>query len=131
MVYYERCIRQLNDTLTQLVEKSEVISAILIARDGQVITSQGDVTQFNISSLAALLAATYASTKTIAQIMGEEEFNTLFHQGKDVHINITSIGEKAILATVFNNRCSLGVVKYFAENYRPDLEKTLATETDE
>ncbi|MDD5675879.1 MAG: roadblock/LC7 domain-containing protein [Chitinivibrionales bacterium] len=131
MVLYERCVHQLNAILAQLVEKSEVVCAVLIGRDGQVITGCGDLQRFSITSLAALVAATYASTKTIAQMLGEEEFNTLFHQGKELHINITNVGEKAILATIFNNRCSLGVVKYFAEIYSPQLGTTLTNEADE
>ena len=50
----------------------------------------------------------------MARLLGEDEFATLFHQGERESIQISLVGERALLAMVFDQRTNLGLVRYYA-----------------
>jgi len=52
----------------------------------------------------------------MALILGENSFLNLFHQGKRANIQVTLVGERTILAVVFNETTTIGMVRlYLAE----------------
>ena len=55
-------------------------------------------------ALSALVAASFASTKAMAEVLGENSFLTLSHQGKSEHIHIALVGGRALLVIVFDDR---------------------------
>ena len=50
----------------------------------------------------------------MARLLGENEFATLFHQGERESIQISLVGDRALLALVFDQRTNLGMVRYYA-----------------
>jgi predicted regulator of Ras-like GTPase activity (Roadblock/LC7/MglB family) len=73
--------------------------------------------------LAALLAGSFASTKEIARLVGESEFSVLFHQGKKDHIHMSLIGDRSIMAVVFDDRTTIGMVRLYAKESSVELGK--------
>ena len=57
--------------------------------------------------------------------MGEEQFTTLYHQGARDSIQISLIANQALLAMVFDDRNSLGLVKYYSVESIKRLEDIL------
>ncbi len=86
MILFPEDIERLNLVLSQLVAKANLLLAVLINKDGRLLTSQGSLDQVDTVSMAALVAGNSASTLAIAQLMGEHEFSTMYHQGKEKHI---------------------------------------------
>ncbi|MBD3257433.1 roadblock/LC7 domain-containing protein, partial [candidate division GN15 bacterium] len=73
------------------------------------------------TALAALLAGSFASTKEIAKLVGEPEFSVLFHQGKKDHIHMTIVGERSIMAVIFDDRTTIGMVRLYAKETANEL----------
>lgn len=124
-VLYEDQINQIDKALTRLIKESEAKCALLVDKDGHLITRQGFTHTLDTTALAALLAGSYASTKEIARLVGEPEFSVLFHQGKRDHIHISLIGERTIMVVIFDDRTTIGMIRLYAKEVGEVLKKIL------
>ena len=125
MILFPEDIELLNQVLSQLVTKANLLLAVLINKDGRLLTSQGTLEIVDTVSMAALVAGNSASTLAIANLMGETEFSTMYHQGKDKHIYIAIIDENTFLALVFDDRTNIDRVKVFARQFDRQLKQSL------
>ncbi|MCP4581386.1 MAG: roadblock/LC7 domain-containing protein [candidate division Zixibacteria bacterium] len=124
-VLYEEEIEQIDKVLTRLIKEAEAKCALLVDKDGHLITRQGFTHTLDTTALAALLAGSFASTKEIARLVGEPEFSVLFHQGKRDHIHISLIGERTILVVIFDDRTTIGMVRLYAKEIGESLREIL------
>jgi predicted regulator of Ras-like GTPase activity (Roadblock/LC7/MglB family) len=131
LVIYEEEIEKIEKTLSQLIKNSQAKCALLVDKDGHLITRQGFTHSLDTTALAALLAGSFASTKEIARLVGEPEFSVLFHQGKKDHIHICLVGERSILAVIFDDRTTIGLVRLYAKQTSEELTTILASATEE
>ena len=115
MVIYEEQIEKINQLLSKLIKGAEAKCALMVDKDGHLITRQGFTHSLDTTALAALLAGSFASTKEIARLVGEPEFSVLFHQGKRDHIHINLVGERSILVIIFDDRTTIGMVRLYAK----------------
>lgn len=125
-VLYEEEIEQIDRVLTRLIKEAEAKCALLVDKDGHLITRQGFTHTLDTTALAALLAGNFASTKEIARLVGEPEFSVLFHQGKRDHIHISLIGERSILVVIFDDRTTIGMVRLYAKEIGETLQEILS-----
>lgn len=126
LIIYEEEIEKINSTLTQMLKGAEAKCALLVDKDGHLITRQGFTHSLDTTALAALLAGSFASTTEIAKLVGESEFSVLFHQGKKDHIHMSIVGERSILAVVFDDRTTIGMVRLYAKESALELARILA-----
>lgn len=126
LVIYEDQIENLDKALIKLIKGAEAKCALLVDKDGYLITRQGFTHSLDTTALAALLAGSFASTKEIARLVGEPEFSVLFHQGKRDHIHLCLIGERTILAVIFDDRTTIGMVRLYAKEISEDLGRILS-----
>jgi len=122
LVIYEEQIEKINQVLTKLIKGAEAKCALLVDKDGHLITRQGFTHSLDTTALAALLAGSFASTKEIARLVGEPEFSVLFHQGKRDHIHINLVGERSIMVIIFDDRTTIGMVRLYAKEVGTELE---------
>ncbi|MDR0331504.1 MAG: roadblock/LC7 domain-containing protein [Chitinispirillales bacterium] len=125
MILFPEDIDRLDGILLPLTEKANLLLAILINKDGRLLTNQGQLETVDMVSLAALVAGNSASTLAIAHLVGETEFCTMYHQGKDKHIFISSVDENTFLALVFDDRTNIDRVKVFARQYDRQIKEAL------
>lgn len=130
MVIYEEQAEQINQLLTKLIKGAEAKCALLVDKDGHLITRQGFTHSLDTTALAALLAGSFASTREIARLVGEPEFSVLFHQGKRDHIHISLVGERSILVVIFDDRTTIGMVRLYAKEIGVELTKTFENVPD-
>ena len=131
LVIYEEEIEKVEKILNRLIKNSQAKCALLVDKDGHLITRQGFTHSLDTTALAALLAGSFASTKEIARLVGEPEFSVLFHQGKKDHIHICLVGERSILAVIFDDRTTIGLVRLYAKETSEELTTILASATEE
>ena len=74
-------------------------------------------------TISALVAGSFAATREMAKHLGEEEFSVLFHQGKKDNIQLTLIADRCILATIFDERTTIGMVRLYAKEATQKLTK--------
>ena len=72
-VLFEEQINEINAALLRMIKKAEAKCALLVDKDGHLITRQGFTHSLDTTALAALLAGSFASTKEIARLVGERE----------------------------------------------------------
>lgn len=108
---FENDFWAINETITKLLKMTNAIAVLLIDKAGQLITSTGNISQIDTTSFASLSAADFAATSQLAKLVGESNFNTLFHQGENQNLYIQLIANKVILVVIFDSRTSLGLVR--------------------
>lgn len=111
----EEDIARFDGLLQELLEKSDATTALIIDQGGFLITSQGNNTDFDLTTLAALASGAYMANQTIAGLIRESNFNTVYQQGEKHSMLIVAAGEESLLVVVFQAQFSAGLVKYFAQ----------------
>lgn len=123
LIIYEEETRQIETLLSKMLKGAEAKCALLVDKDGHLISRQGFTQSLDTTALAALLAGSFASTKEIARLVGEDEFSVLFHQGKKDHIHMSLVGDRSILVVVFDDRTTIGMVRLYAKEVAVELAK--------
>jgi predicted regulator of Ras-like GTPase activity (Roadblock/LC7/MglB family) len=123
LIIYEEEIKQIEALISKMLKGAEAKCALLVDKDGHLITRQGFTHSLDTTALAALLAGSFASTKEIARLVGEPEFSVLFHQGKKDHIHMSLVGERSILVVIFDDRTTIGMVRLYAKETAAELAK--------
>jgi predicted regulator of Ras-like GTPase activity (Roadblock/LC7/MglB family) len=111
---FEEDIQTLDGLLRELLQKTEATTALLIDKGGFLITSAGDTSQFDLTSIAALASGAYMATQTIANLVHETDFNSVYHQGESNSIFALCVDEQCLLTLIFRAGVSVGLVKYYA-----------------
>jgi predicted regulator of Ras-like GTPase activity (Roadblock/LC7/MglB family) len=127
LVIYEEEIEKIDSVLARMLKGAEAKCALLVDKDGHLITRQGFTHSLDTTALAALLAGSFASTKEIARLVGESEFSVLFHQGKKDHIHMSLVGERSIMAVIFDDRTTIGMVRLYAKETASELGKIFSS----
>ncbi len=110
----EEDIQRLEAALRELLEKSEATTALIIDKGGFLISSYGDSRQFDLTTIAALASGAYLANQTIANLVHETNFNSVYQQGERFSMFVLSADEHCMLVVIFKAHVSVGVVKYFA-----------------
>jgi len=125
MILFPEDIDRLNSVLLPLIQKANLLLGVLINKDGRMLTNQGQLETVDIVSLAALIAGNSASTLAIATLVGEKEFDSMYHQGKNKHIYIASVDDDTFLSLVFDDRTNIDRVKVFVRQFDKQLKEAL------
>ncbi len=104
-------IAKIDSCLGKMVASSAAHCVFLIDRSGQLIAHSGNPSTVDVAALSALTAANFGATAEIAKLLGEDEFNLLFHKGNRENIYFSGVGEHLIIVTIFDNKTSLGLVR--------------------
>lgn len=99
----------------------------VIDKAGQQIAAYGEMDGVDPTSLASLTAGEVAATEGVAALVGEKQFTTLFHEGKQASLHISVVAERMILLIVFDERSSLGLVRLRVEQHQPALHQIVTT----
>ncbi len=110
----EEDIQRLEEVQRELLERSEATTALIIDQGGFLISSYGDARQFDLTTIAALASGAYLANQTIANLVHETNFNSVYQQGERYSMFVLRIDEFSLLVVIFKAHVSVGVVKYFA-----------------
>ena len=110
----EEDILRLDDVLRNFLERSEATTALVIDKGGFLITQVGAPRGFDTTTLAALSAAAFAATESIASLVSENNFSSVYQQGEKFSMFVVCVDENCLLAVIFKAHLSVGAVKYFA-----------------
>jgi predicted regulator of Ras-like GTPase activity (Roadblock/LC7/MglB family) len=116
----EEDIRQLDDALAELLKQSDATTALVIDQGGFLITQQGDARKFDLTTIAALASGAYMANQTIANLVHETNFNSVYQHGERFSMFTLSVDTECLLVVIFQTNVSVGVVKYFGA---PTAEK--------
>ena len=111
---YEEDIAAIHRALDQLIRSTEASVSLVIDKGGFLIAHRGEAETIDTTSLAALAAGSFAATQTIASIVNEPNFSSLYQQGEQFSLLVSDVDQYSLLAVVFRAGLSVGAVKYYA-----------------
>lgn len=123
LVFYEDDIEQVGKVLRELLSLSRAKCALLIDKEGHLVAREGSVKTFDMDSLSALVAGSFAATKAMAKLLGEDEFSVMFHQGQRDNIQLTLVGDRTILTVIFDDQTQLGMIRLYTQEAVKELVK--------
>lgn len=121
---HEQQFYRIKSILARLHLESAARLVFLIDRDGQPIAFHGDTTNVDTTGFASLAAGNVAATNGMAKLIGESSFPTLSHEGERDSIYISVVG-RTLLAVIFDDRSTLGLVKLRARKAGYELAELL------
>ncbi len=102
--------------LNSLLYECNARCALLVDRTGQLITTVGEEPSFDSTAFASLTAADFSANDQLASLIGEEEFSSLFHQGRNESMYLADVRRRLILVVLFDKRTTLGLVRIKIRN---------------
>ena len=123
LTFYAEDMEQIDKLLGEFLRLSGAKCALLVDKDGHLVTKRGEVRTIDMDTISALVAGSFAATKEMARLLGEEEFSALFHQGERDNIQLSLVGERTLLTILFDERTTVGMVRLYAS----ETAKKLAT----
>jgi predicted regulator of Ras-like GTPase activity (Roadblock/LC7/MglB family) len=103
-----------NPILSELVERSGALTAMIITKEGVSIDEAGDTSYLNTTAMAALVAGMFSATREVARLVGEQQFSILLQQGETRHIHISLIHDSKMMVIIFEDYQRIGLVRHAA-----------------
>jgi predicted regulator of Ras-like GTPase activity (Roadblock/LC7/MglB family) len=98
-------------SLQRFLHETNARCALLVDRSGQLVATVGEQPTFDPTAFATLTAADFSANDQLAKLIGETDFNSLFHQGEKESMYLADIARRVILVALFDNRTTLGLVR--------------------
>jgi len=113
-IIQEQQFQRMKTVLARLCVECAARVVFLVDRDGQTIAFHGDIGDMDTTSFSSLAAGNVAATSSMAKLIGEDDFPSVFHEGERESIFISVIG-RSLLVVVFDERSTVGLVKIRAK----------------
>ncbi len=111
LLLYEEDHRSVQAVIRQLIRDADALAIFVVDMNGQLVAEAGEIRDIDTTSLASLCAGCVAATAGLARLVGENDFPVHFHQGRRASLHVTRVTPQMILAVVFDDRSSLGLVR--------------------
>ena len=119
---FEHDFRSIDQTLGDLIERTNAISVHLVDRSGQLITSAGRVGDLDPTAFASLIAADFSANAELAQMLGDRGVDAVVSEGRTRSVHSCLLAGRVIMATVFDRRSTLGLVRFRANRAAQSLD---------
>ena len=107
-------IRRCDETLRAFIANTDATVALIIDKGGFLITSQGNADDFDLTTIAALSSGAFMANQTIAGLVNETNFSSIYQQGENFSMFVINVDEHSLLVVIFKSHSGVGVVKYYA-----------------
>jgi len=121
----EEDIQQLDGVLRGFLERTDATTALIVDKGGFLISHQGDARQFDLTTIGALASGAYMANQSIANLIHEPSFESVYQAGAQFSIFVTNVNEECLLLVVFKALVGVGVVKYYANAVREQIARQL------
>jgi predicted regulator of Ras-like GTPase activity (Roadblock/LC7/MglB family) len=131
LVFYKDDVDSIDAILDVFLKQSAAKCALLVDKDGHMVTCRGESRKIDLDTISALVAGSFAATREMARVLGEDEFSALFHQGKSDNIQLSLVGERALLTAIFDECTTIGMVRLYAAEAAKRLAAIFARKDSE
>jgi predicted regulator of Ras-like GTPase activity (Roadblock/LC7/MglB family) len=122
----EEDVRQLDDVLREFNAKSDALAALVIDKGGFLIAHQGDAAQFDLTTIGALASGAFMANQTIAGLVNEKHFNSIYQQGEKFSMFVCNVDEHCLMVVIFQSQTGVGVVRFYAGSAVKQIAAQLA-----
>ena len=126
----EEDVEKLNDVLRGFIASTDATAALIIDKGGFLITHQGDTREFDVTTIAALSSGAFMANQTIAGLVNETNFNSVYQQGEKFSMLVVNVDEYCLLIVIFSANIGVGVMKYYATGTIKEIAGQLAIARD-
>lgn len=112
-------VQQLDALLDGFVGDTRVGCAVLCDRSGRLLTAVGETEGLDLTTFASLASGDFAASGQLAVHLGERDFTSLYHHGRDRSMFLADVGGTVILAVLFDRRTTLGMVRVRTKSLVP------------
>ncbi len=113
----------ITQSLQRFLYDANARCALLVDRAGQLVATVGEQPKFDPTTFATLTAADFSANDQLAKLIGESDFNSLFHQGEKESMYLADVARRVILVVLFDNRTTLGLVRLKMKQTVEELTK--------
>ena len=114
LVMHDDHFRMIREICANLNRDANARAVYVIDKNGQLIASAGESEAYDSTAMASLVAGEMAATGGLAKLIGEKDFNVLFHEGVRDHIHISLVAKRVILV----DKCGFVIQSGIQEKYR-------------
>jgi predicted regulator of Ras-like GTPase activity (Roadblock/LC7/MglB family) len=125
LVVSDREIGTISAILTKLMNDTNATSTMLLDKSGQVVVGHGTGIRRNATTLGALLAGVFSSSREVAKLLNEKDFRNIFQQGVQENIYTSMIEEQWLLVIIFDKLTHIGLVKVLSKKASDELGRVL------
>jgi predicted regulator of Ras-like GTPase activity (Roadblock/LC7/MglB family) len=118
---FEEDFRAVDAVLHELLRRTHALSVHLIDRSGQLITSAGPDSDFDLPTFASLAAADVSANAELGNLFGKQALDTVVFLGEPRSMASSLVGERVILCVIFDKHSTLGLVRLRAKRAVRDL----------
>jgi predicted regulator of Ras-like GTPase activity (Roadblock/LC7/MglB family) len=130
LTFYKEDIDRIDKVLAEFLRLSGAKCALLIDKEGHLVTKRGELRTIDIDTISALVAGSFAATKEMARLLGEEEFTAMFHQGERDNIQLSLVGDRTLLTILFDDRTTVGMVRLYASEAAKKLAEVFCSASE-
>lgn len=123
----EEDVQQLDAVLREFNAKSDAITSLVIDKGGFLIAHHGDAAQFDLTTIGALASGAFMANQTIAGLVNEKNFNSIYQQGEKFSMFVCNVDEHCLLVVIFQSQTGVGVVRFYASGAVKQIAAQLAT----
>src|SRR5437773_1502202 len=125
LVISDRELGTISAVLTKLMNDTNATSTMLLDKSGQVVVVHGSGIKRNATTLGALLAGVFSSSREVAKLLNEKDFRNIFQQGVQENIYTSMVEEQWLLVIIFDKLTHIGLVKVLSKKASDELGRVL------
>ncbi|MBO0779767.1 MAG: roadblock/LC7 domain-containing protein [Ktedonobacteraceae bacterium] len=125
LVISDRELATISALLLKLMNDTNATSVLLLDKSGQVVTVQGRGPRRDVTTLGALLAGVFSSSREVARLLDEKDFRNIFQQGVQENIYTSMVEEQWLLVIIFDKLTHIGLVKVLSKKAADELGRIL------
>ena len=125
LVISDRELGTISAVLTKLMNDTNATSTMLLDKSGQVVMVQPTGTRRNATTLGALLAGVFSSSREVAKLLNEKDFRNIFQQGVQENIYTSMVEDQWLLVIIFDKLTHIGLVKVLSKKASDELGRIL------
>jgi len=107
-------IDTVDQTLRELLQKSEANVALLVEKAGYLIHQCGNPEHLDTTTFATLGSNAYNAVQFMASLVNESNFTSMYQQGENFSTLMVNVDENSLLVIVFPTHLTVGSMKYYA-----------------
>jgi len=123
----EEDIHTLDRVLAELLKSTDAAAALILDKGGFLITQQGNTSAFDVTTISALASGAYLANQTIANLVSETNFDSVYQQGENFSMFTSNVDEQCLLLVIFPAQVGVGIVKYHAAQVRERIARQMQT----
>ncbi len=121
----EEDIQALDKVLKEFLTGTDATAALVMDKGGFLITHRGDTSVFDVTTISALASGAYLANQTIANLVSETNFDSVYQQGDNFSMFTTNVDEHCLLLVIFPAQVGVGIVKYQAGHARKQIAQQM------